>query len=211
MTWAPDYVSVDTLRRYLRLPDSGDVGEPEEDADNDAVYGPAITAASRAIDTSCSRQFGSTAAAARYYTPRWAADLNAWVCEVDDFMSVSGLAILADLDNDGTYEITIDVADVHKSPSNAAANGKPWTLLRFLSGPTLSANVDSLSVSTPWGWTAVPDDIAAATLLQASKFSARRNSPYGIAGSPDLGNELRLLKKLDVDVELMLNGYRRYW
>jgi hypothetical protein len=52
-----------------------------------------------------------------------------------------------------------------------------------------------------------------ATLLQASRFHARRFSPYGVAGSPELGSELRLLAKLDADVELALSKAQlvRWW
>ena len=45
---------------------------------------------------------------------------------------------------------------------------------------------------------------------EASRWFARRNSPYGIAGSPEMGSELRLLAKLDPDVAVMLAGKVRY-
>ena len=39
----------------------------------------------------------------------------------------------------------------------------------------------------------------------------RKGSPYGIAGSPDLGSELRLLAKLDADVAVLLRSFVRMW
>jgi hypothetical protein len=46
-------------------------------------------------------------------------------------------------------------------------------------------------------------------MLQASRFYARRDSPYGVAGSPDLGSEVRLLSKVDPDVAVSLADYVR--
>lgn len=57
----------------------------------------------------------------------------------------------------------------------------------------------------------VPDVIQMATLLQAARFFKRKGAPFGIAGSPEMGSELRLLSRLDPDVELMLFGQRRIW
>jgi hypothetical protein len=129
------------------------------------------------------------------------------MASVDDFMSVTSLAIASDMDADAVYEQTID--DFVKLPLNAAANLRPWTDLQL--NEFGSANEGSLRVTALWGWTAVPDPILEATLLQASRFATRRSSPYGVAGSPDMGNELRLLSKLDPDVKMMLVPFRRYW
>ena len=207
MAWAPDYATVDQLRRYLRLPTSGDVGEVGEDTDNDAVYGPAITASSRLIDRACGRQFGSVTATARYYTPRYFPQRGRNVATVDDFMSVTSLAVKTDLDGDDVYETTI--TDFVKLPLNAAASLRPWTDIELREA--VSRSEGSLEITALWGWTAVPDTILTATLLQASRISKRRDAPFGVAGSPDLGNELRLLAKLDPDVSMMVSAYRRYY
>jgi hypothetical protein len=53
----------------------------------------------------------------------------------------------------------------------------------------------------------VPPTIKLATQLQASRWLKRRDAPFGIAGSPELGSELRLLAKLDPDVEVLLDGH----
>ena len=66
-----------------------------------------------------------------------------------------------------------------------------------------------MSVTATFGWAAVPATIHNACLLQASRFFADRNMPHGIAGSPDLGNELRLLAKVHPDVEVMVTPYKR--
>jgi hypothetical protein len=213
MTWQPAYATVDELRRYLRLPTSGDVGEAGEDADNDAVYGPAIEAASRAIDKATSRQFGTSdvgdtpPAVARRYTPVWRPLRGRNVVSIDDLMSTDDLVVATDLDSDGTYETTI--TDYVLLPLNAAASSKPWTDIELRE--TASRSEGTLEITAHWGWSAVPDTILSATLLQASRIAKRRDAPFGVAGSPDLGSELRLLAKLDPDVAVMVGAYRRYW
>jgi hypothetical protein len=68
-----------------------------------------------------------------------------------------------------------------------------------------------VEVRATFGWTAIPDLVISATLLQAGRFASRRDSPYGIAGSPDTGSELRLLDKVDPDVAVMLAPLTRWW
>jgi len=65
--------------------------------------------------------------------------------------------------------------------------------------------------ANPWGWSAVPVPVKEATYLQASRFHSRRDSPYGIAGSPDQGSELRLLSRVDPDVAVSLSDFVRWW
>jgi len=48
-----------------------------------------------------------------------------------------------------------------------------------------------------------------ACLLQSSRIAARRDSPFGVAGSPETGSELRLLDRVDPDVAVTLSRYRR--
>jgi hypothetical protein len=57
------------------------------------------------------------------------------------------------------------------------------------------------------GWAAVPAAVSQACALQTVRIHARRATPFGVAGSPD-GGIIRLLSRLDPDVELMLRPYR---
>lgn len=192
MAWAPDYVEVETLAAYLRINDDLD----------DAELALAISAASRSIDQHTNRQFGQTGAEERFYTARRDYEFGYWVVDVDDFM-VTG-APLVEVDG-------VAVTGFVKEPRNAPSEGRPWTRLRF----TVDSEVypcgaaDEVSVVTGWGWADYPDTIEQATLLQSSRFFKRRESPFGVAGSPDMGNELRLLAKVDPDVAVMLRPYRR--
>lgn len=203
MTWAPDYVTVEELAEELRISDAVD----------DATLARAISAASRAVDRATGRQFGNTGTPvqARYYTARWSATLGRWVVPIDDVQTAAGLLVATDPDDDGTYEALVDAYAMR--PVNAAANGKPWTaIVVHPSSTTTVTDADAgVEVRATFGWTAIPDVVISATLLQAGRFAVRRDSPYGIAGSPDTGSELRLLAKVDPDVAVMLSGVTRWW
>lgn len=66
--------------------------------------------------------------------------------------------------------------------------------------------VDFACGTTAAQFSPVPKPVSIATKLQASRWYKRRDAPFGVAGSPELGSELRLLPKLDPDVEVLLNG-----
>lgn len=195
MAWAPDYALVSELAAYARISDNVD----------DVQLGLAITAASRAIDRHTNRQFGLVAAPEqRFYTGVYDRRRGRWVIDIDDLMTVTGLVVTAEA---GTVDVFA------KQPVNAAAEAKPWT--RLVVAPESAAapngDEDEVSVTARWGWTTVPDTIKQATLLQASRLFTRREAPFGVAGSPELGSELRLLAKVDPDVAVVLGPYIRWW
>lgn len=194
MAWAPNYATEDDLASYL-----GGI----DDTVDDVELGLANTAAARAIDDACNRQFGKVASAEeRFYTARPDYGRQLWVVDVDDFQDVTGLVVKVD---------TTTVATFRKEPVNAAAKGRPWTRIAFTDPSAARPTGESyeVSVAAPWGWTAVPGTVKEAQLLQASRFFKRRHALFGIAGSPDMGSELRLLSKVDPDVAVMLRGYVR--
>lgn len=200
MAWAPDYVSVAEAKAFLRIADAVD----------DTELALMVTAASRAIDRHCNRQFGSVSAEERFYTARWEPRRCRWVVDIDDLMSTSGFAAEIQ-DGDGTTIGAVD--DYLLEPRNAAAKGRPWELLVIK--PTSTARPSGLSdevaITAPWGWTAVPSVVKTAGRLQTSRFMARRDSPFGVAGSPDAGSEIRLLARLDPDVAVSLGSVVRWW
>lgn len=203
MAWQPDYATAAQLKSY--------VGIREANLD-EAEIALAITASSRAIDRACNRQFGLVDAVEdRYYTPRWDKRLCRWVIEIDDLMTTTGLLVNADLDDDATYDDTIDQYAL--KPVNSAPKGRPWTQL--VVHPTSSVlptnRQDSVEVTARFGWTAVPDAITQACLLQASRVFKRKEAPFGVAGSPDNNSEMRLLAKVDPDVEVIIGPYKRIW
>jgi hypothetical protein len=57
----------------------------------------------------------------------------------------------------------------------------------------------------------VPSAVKQACLIQASRFFTRRYAPFGVAGSPESGSEMRLLAKVDPDVAVILGPYVTWW
>lgn len=196
MAWAPDYVTTAELRAYATR--HGDTGD-------DVQIALAATAASRAVDRHCNRQFGVVdAAEERVYTPVWDRRRCRWVIEIDDLMTTDDLAITLTGGTLTAYTL---------EPRNAAALSLPWT--RVVVDPdstTQPAGAEfEAAVTALWGWTAVPDPVKQATLLQGHRVLFRRESPSGVAGSPDVGSELRLLARLDPDVAVVLGPFVRWW
>jgi hypothetical protein len=195
MAWAPDYCTAADLKEFVHIGDTVD----------DSEVALAVTAASRAIDNHTSRQFGVTAAAEeRFYTARFDRGRLRWMIEIDDLMTATGL------------EVTVDgaeITDFTLAPRNHAAKGKPWTHLIVGAASTVVPNCDEdgVSVTATFGWTAIPAAVTEACLLQGSRFLKRREAPFGVAGSPERGSELRLLAKVDPDVAVALSGYVRWW
>lgn len=204
MAWKPDYVTAAELKTYLRIGDTAD----------DALLGVAITAASRAVDHACNRQFGVVGAAvARYYAYAGESIDGRQAVPIDDVQSVTNLAVAVDTDDNASWDSTIvNATDFDLWPWNAAEDGKPWTHVVLRSGVALGGfyrTARSLRVTALFGWTAVPRLVVEATQLQAARFFSRRNATFGVAGSPELGSEVRLLDRLDPDVAVALRPVRR--
>lgn len=203
MAWKPAYVTTEEAKAFLRIRGGDSV--------DDAALDLAVEAASRAIDVSCNRQFGVVSVAEeRFYTARFDLERRRWLVPIDDLMTVTSFAAeVQDVDGNTVGAIDDYVLEVR----NASQNGRPWTRLMVRSGSTASPTglTDEVAITALWGWTTVPEAIKQACLLQASRFLARRDSPYGVAGSPQQGSELRLLARLDVDVAVMVAPFRRWW
>lgn len=182
--WSPDYATVEQLRDYTGIDDEA----------SDAQLAGAITAASRTIDAYCNRQFGKVEAPElrTYYARDWTA------VDIDDLMTMTALVVLAD---------GAAVVPDRLWPRNAVAKGRPWTRLYLPGG--LIPWPSTITITATWGWTDVPETVRQACLLQATRVFKRKDSPFGVAGSPEMGSELRLLAKADPDVAVMLADYVR--
>jgi hypothetical protein len=192
MSWQPDYTTLSECKSFM----GGISG-----AQDDAALAAAISAASRAIDDYCGRQFGQAAApVARYYDA-----VSSYTFAVDDLMDTDDVTVSTDLAGDQSYSTAVD--DFRFYPLNAPADGVPYTQMRLGDGVTYGPVV----VTARWGWLAVPAEIKYATLIQSSRIFKRKDAPFGILGSPEMGSELRLLAKLDPDVHVLLTGKRRLW
>lgn len=105
----------------------------------------------------------------------------------------------------------IDADVVGVWPEHADIERRPFTELRRAAGfGSWSTHPLAVRVTGWWGWPQVPGVVRQATLLQASRFFQRRSAQFGVAPVPGLdGSGMRLLAKLDADVELMLTSVRR--
>lgn len=196
MAWAPDYIEVEDLRDYRGV-QSG-VAEAR-----DEFLAVSITSASRAIDRHCNRQFGIVAAPElRYYTAWYDCETGRWVADIDDLATTSGLVLLVDGVAVTTYKL---------GPRNAVAKGKVWTQLYLDSDsenlPTGAE--DEIELTASWGWPDFPVSVTQACYIQSTRFAMRDESPYGVAGSPEAGTEMRLLARVDPDVGVALADYVR--
>lgn len=187
MTWAPDYVTTAELRSYLRIDDSAD----------DTLLGIWATTVSRNVDDFCGRQFGKVALVeSREYATIYDRHQRCWTAEIDDLQTVAS-AIVLDPN-------AVEVTDYTLGPVNALVKGRPYERIALTTaGP--------ITISALWGWTAVPAAVTSGALLQAARLAARRDSPFGISGSPSEQGEIRLLAQLDPDFRTSLKPFQRNW
>jgi hypothetical protein len=193
--WQPDYTTLARAKDFARIADTVD----------DVTLAVWITAASRAVDERCNRQFGlASGVVPRTYrrAPSYNRATGMWELEIDDVMTATGLLV-----NGAAYASS----GTALLPDTAALDGKPWTRIGFVYQPYLSAPgaPQTNVVAAQYGRTTVPTQVEAATWLQMNRWSTRRDSPLGVSGSPDAGGEMRLLAKLDPDVATTLIGLSR--
>lgn len=178
------------------------------DVVDDTALALALESASRMIDRHTNRKFWQdpVAVVRRYqFSANGAAD-------VDDISTATGLVVDVDQDKDGVYEeVWVLGTDFDLYPLNALAEGSPATFLGSRGTRTLPKGPGTVQVTARFGWPAVPVEIRQATLIQAIRLHQRRHSPYGIAGSPEVGSEMRLMAKLDPDVEVLVRPLVRMW
>jgi hypothetical protein len=202
MGWKPDYATLPQAREYVTRHSS---------TVDDTFLALDLATASRAVDRATNRQFGLVdAPELRYYTPHWDRDLLRWVIEFDDLQTTAGFdPQIQDANGDNLGAVDAYVLE----PRNAPADGEPWTRMVVRPGSAFAPTGlrDQAAFTGRWGWTEIPTPITEATLMQTNRFQTRRVSPYGVAGSPDEGSEMRLLARLDPDVAVAVGPYRRWW
>lgn len=192
------YATLAELKVFIGIPDTVD----------DATLQVALDASQEQVDAFTGRRFSPDGSAVvRYYGA-----INNQTVHIDPLATTTDLAVAVDQDGDGTFEDTfvLDV-DYRLAPFNAPATAKPWTSMRVITGNTFPEGNRRVRVTARWGFSAVPSSVKQATLIQASRLWKRKDSPFGVAGSPEMGNELRLLAALDPDVQALLRPYRHTW
>lgn len=185
--WAPDYITLEDLKDVVDI----------DDAEDDTYLSLIPSTTSRAVDRATLRQFGQVdTVEQRTYRVRYSRSRGVWRVIIDDVQDTTGLVMPNE--------------DYTLGPENADKLGKPWTYADFTEDPT-GDRCGFTSMTALWGWTAVPDAVKLASFLQGNRWSSRKDSPFGVAGSPDQGTELRLLARVDPDVAVSLRNFRRDW
>jgi hypothetical protein len=177
-----------------------------EDINDDLAIEAAIVAACRMIDDYTGRFFykdGTSAAPViRYYTPNdW------WICNTDDIVSISEIA--TDDNFNRSYTTVWSATDYMVEPINNPRRGWPYTRILAVDSylfPRLYPQ--TVRITGVWGWSAVPAEINLAARLQASRLFIRKQSPFGVAGSVDMGT-VRLTSRLDPDVEALIRPLKK--
>lgn len=186
MPWKPSYVDDQDLADFVRA------------AVDDPYVGTYGTAACRAVDDLCNRQFGRFDSAVELtYDGCYAALMgDRWLVMTDDIPDLAGTTVTVD----GT-SVAAGVDGYQGWPRNAVATGTPYLGLTFATRP-----YGDVVVENRFGWLAIPAQVTAAVWLQVNRWHIRRESPYGTAGSPAEGSEVRLSARLDPDVRAVLRG-----
>lgn len=177
------------------------LGIPTADTADDTVLEAVIEAASRAIDNETGRVFYATTA-----TKYFRAD-DGDLLFIPDLLSVTTLK--TDSDGDRTYETTWATTDYDLEPYNDA----PYTRIRLTPSGRYSfpTHAKGVEIAGSWGYNATgsyPDAINEACLILASRLFKRKDAPFGVAGTAEMG-QLRI-GKTDPDVAGLLYPYRHF-
>lgn len=198
MATGDPYISAGELAEYLRM------DPPAEDAGDDLMT-LTVAATSAWVDSYTHRDFNlADEASARYFDTR-----DAGMLLVDDIGDAT-ISVASDSAQDGTWATSWATSDFQVNPLGALAAGEPITGLLAVGSytfPPVSRRQGLIRVTARWGWPEVPDAVKQATLIQASRFYKRHESPTGVLGGSDFG-VVRVGTRVDPDVEMMLAPYR---
>lgn len=184
------YCTLAEVKAYLGITDTVD----------DTPLEGAVMAASRAIDDHTQRVFYATTAT-RYFQAE-APDL---LVLPDDLISVTSLS--CDDDGDRVYERTWTATDYDLEPVNS---GPPYLLIRTTpqgnyAFPTHSRGV---AIVGSWGYAATaPEAVKQACLILATRYFKRKDAPFGVLGTPELG--FMRIPSRDPEVTALLSPFRR--
>ena len=196
------YRSVSELKAWIGLSGSG----------QDTNLGYALNAATAAIDAYAGRQFDiDGAVVTRLYDCEYMD-----YAEVDDIATSTGL-IVKTLNADGSVNETLTLnTDYYLAPYNADKVEPVMPFTKIIMAIEKSGKVlptehrQGLSITAKFGFSAVPDAIEQATLIQASRYFQRKNSPMGFSGNPETGQPaVVFLSELDPDVKNLVKAFKK--
>ena len=194
------YCTLADVKAALRITDTID----------DSLLEMSINSASRLIDGYCNRYFylGETNSEQRFFNTS-----DAFLCVIDDLAEFVYLDTSSTLQNqfDIRWSNSGDYPDYELTPPNKLSNGyySPYTAIKATGHYLFPFFGDNslIRVTGRWGWSAVPETIKQATVIQASRLFKRLESPLGVAGVSDMG-VMRVGRAIDGDVAQLIDPYR---
>lgn len=201
------YVDKDDLKAYIGL--TGTAQDNNIDT--------AIDSASRLIDSVCGRKFSQDdSVVVKTFTPK-----SSIFLDTPDISTTTGLIVKLDDNDDGTYETTLTLnTDYIVEPTNprvikitgGTTYYEPYNKITILDtrsserfDPTIKNNIQ---ITAKWGYSAVPEDIKTATLIQALRYFKRKDTPFNTYGDVNTGVS-ELFSRLDPDVQTILKGHKK--
>ncbi len=195
------YCTLAELKTYIGLSGSG----------QDTNLENAINGASREIDAFTGRFFYQTSSDTKYFTP-----ISQYEIDVPDISTPSGLAVLTDTTDDGSYDTTLTInTDFVTKPFDAGndvggVQYQPITNITILdkrSSERFDTDiVKNIKITCQWGWSAVPHAIKQATFLQATRLFKRKDSPFAVYGNEQTGTG-ELFSRFDPDALKLIKKY----
>ena len=186
---------------------------PATDTSEDIPIEAAIASASRQVDAHCGgRRFWQDATVV---TRTYVATDDRILC-VDDISTTTGLIVKTDTNGDGTYGTTLAITtNFLLWPTNAGAQYpvEPWTEIHLVDFgatyfPMWSSGRPGVQVTAKFGWAAVPDAVAMATLIQAIHVYKSPDAVFGMIQMGD-GYASRLRSQMHPTAEALLEDFVR--
>jgi len=201
------YVDKDDLKAYIGL--TGTAQDNNIDT--------AIDSACRLIDSICGRKFSQDeSVVVKTFTPK-----SSIYLDTPDISSTTGLIVKLDDNDDGTFETTLTLnTDYIVEPTNprvikitgGTTYYEPYNKITILDtrsserfDPSIKNNIE---ITAKWGYSAVPEDIKTATLIQALRYFKRKDTPFNTYGDINTGVS-ELFSRLDPDVQTILKGHKK--
>lgn len=178
------------------------------DSTDDGRIELAINTASRMIEAACNRRFYADAnASARTYVAT-----THVLTLTDDISTTTGLIVKTDPGATGTFTETWQAADYQLEPLNGIVDGQTWpyTQIRAIRSLTFPFDYGQalVQVTAKWGWSAVPDPIKQAGIIQSIAIFKAAEAPFGALGLAETGI-LRIRTGLHPTVAGLIAPYRR--
>jgi hypothetical protein len=201
------YVDKDDLKAYIGL--TGTAQDNNIDT--------AIDSACRLIDSICGRKFSQDeSVVVKTFTPK-----SSIYLDTPDISTTTGLIVKLDDNDDGTFETTLTLnTDYIVEPTNprvikiigGTTYYEPYNKITILDtrsserfDPSIKNNIE---ITAKWGYSAVPEDIKTATLIQALRYFKRKDTPFNTYGDINTGVS-ELFSRLDPDVQTILKGHKK--